>query len=131
MPGRPHMSAVDARAIGAAPALYRALKVTSCRYSRVRECEGPEMCDRCAALALVDGPQEGSALTCPTCKDDAHDPGKCKRCNCGQSDISAPHSKTRPGELRGYGHGPSTGGTTLTAQYYDAGHLVPRRRQSE
>lgn len=47
----------NARLMAAAPALYEALKATSCRYSRVRECVGPEMCDRCAALALVDNPQ--------------------------------------------------------------------------
>lgn len=46
----------NARLIAAAPALYEALKATACRYSRTRECVGREMCDRCAALALVNIP---------------------------------------------------------------------------
>src|SRR5689334_11286481 len=56
-PIRP-LDEANARLIAAAPALYEALKATSCKYSRVRECVGPEICDRCAALALVDVPQE-------------------------------------------------------------------------
>ena len=55
LPGEDESDA-NARLIAAAPALYEALKATSCRYSRTRECVGPEMCDRCAALALVDVP---------------------------------------------------------------------------
>lgn len=49
-------AALNARLIAAAPTLYDALKATSCRYSRSRECDGTEeICDRCAALALVKG----------------------------------------------------------------------------
>lgn len=42
----------NARLIAAAPALYEALKATPCRTSRVKDCGE---CDRCVALASVDG----------------------------------------------------------------------------
>jgi hypothetical protein len=50
-----HMA--NARLYAAAPDLYKALKATCCRYSRSKECDGPEKCDRCAALALAESQQ--------------------------------------------------------------------------
>ncbi|MEN3329064.1 MAG: hypothetical protein V7638_3871 [Acidobacteriota bacterium] len=67
---------------------------------------------------------------CPDCNHNTHEPNKCGSCNCGQSAICHPASRTDVKALKEVSdHLPdSTHSThsTLIHRYVDAGHRVPR-----
>ena len=63
-------------------------------------------------------------MNCHECKHDQHEPGQCKRCNCGESAIS------RTTSYRELEIVIPSGNSSLTGYGYDMGHRVPKRREA-